>query len=105
MKAFRRTLLAAGVALMVAGKTHAYSTTPAVVSYMHHYFAGMSFGLKGISEVCNAGGQWLVPIGDPNYSHLVSLIEISFTTGRSLAVVSYGCDSSGNASTTDLDLR
>jgi len=40
MKAFRRILLAAGVALMVVGKAHAASAGPAVVTYMHQYWGG-----------------------------------------------------------------
>jgi len=65
----------------------------------------MSFALNGVASTSCNGNQFLVPIGDPNYSNLLSLVEISFTTGRQLAVVSYVCNSSGQPATSDLDLR
>ena len=74
---------------------------------LRQHSTGLHFHLRASSHVCPGGNgnQFFVPIGDGNYSHLLSLVETSFVTGRQLGVVWYACDPSGEASTDDLDLR
>jgi hypothetical protein len=105
MKAFKRCLLATVVTLMVVGKVHA--TTPAPVTYINEAVGGVFFSLSGESTGCTGsnGNQFFVPVGASNFSNLLSMIEISFTTGRLLNIVTYACDSSGNASVSDVDIR
>ena len=95
------------VVLGVGGKVYAGWTTPAPVTYVHVWGSQFTFILDGVWHGCPGGnGNQFSVYWDstPRAKELYSLVLISFTAGRSLAV-NWSCDSNGAGATGDINLR